>query len=89
MKIFLILLGLTAVEFVIALGIPLSVMAKPVKDTLYIVLTLAKAFYIVAYCMHLKFERVSLIYSILVPMIFIIGLLAALLHEGGHWLNLH
>lgn len=80
---FLILLGITVVEFVVALAIPNEVMAKPIKDALYAALTIAKAFYIVAFFMHLKFEKIGLAYAIVVPTLFIIALIAALIYEGG------
>jgi cytochrome c oxidase subunit 4 len=50
------------------------------------VLTLAKAFYIVAYFMHLKFEKIGMVYAILVPTLFIIGLILVLTNESNYWL---
>lgn len=85
-KVFFILLGLTILEFIIALAIPETFMPHSIKNILYIVLTLAKAFYIVAYFMHLKFEKLFLIYLIVVPMILVLGIVASLLHEGDYWL---
>jgi len=87
-RVFLILSLITAIEFLVALyfvphGLPVNI-ANPV----YIVLTLFKAFYIVAYFMHLKFEKVGLIYSILVPILFIIGLILVLTNESHHWITL-
>ena len=79
----LMLAGVTAVEFIVALMIPESLMPKPIKVWLYIVLTIVKAFYIVAFFMHLKFERAGLIYAIVVPTAFIVALIAALLYEGS------
>jgi cytochrome c oxidase subunit IV len=55
---------------------------------IYIALTLLKAFYIVAYFMHLKFERINLIYSILLPTIFVMGVIAALMYESDYWFTL-
>ena len=49
-----------------------------------IILMMAKAFYIVAYFMHLKHEVKSLIWMILVPTIFVAWLLIALVYEGGN-----
>jgi cytochrome c oxidase subunit IV len=60
-------------------------MSKDIKNWIYIVLTLMKAFYIVAYFMHLKFEKINLIYSILLPLVFIIGVIAALMNESNYW----
>ena len=54
--VFWVLLGITAIEFFIALVlIPRGVLSHPVGNIIYIGLTLLKAFYIVAYFMHLKF----------------------------------
>jgi cytochrome c oxidase subunit 4 len=83
-KIFFILLGLTIVEFVIALAVPESMMSHPVKNFIYIALTLVKAYYIVAYFMHLKFEKYALIVAILVSFIFIIYFIILLLTEGNY-----
>jgi len=58
-RVFWVLAGITAIEFVVALAIPETIMPKPFKVGLYLVLTLMKAFYIVAYFMHLKFERLT------------------------------
>jgi cytochrome c oxidase subunit 4 len=88
-RVFFILLGITCVEFVIALYlVPHDVITEQVANPMYIVLTLAKAFYIVAYFMHLKFERVSLIFAIIVPILFIIGLILVLTNESHHWISL-
>ena len=62
-RVFWVLAGITAIEFVVALAIPVTIMPKPFKVGLYLVLTLLKAFYIVAYFMHLKFERINLIFK--------------------------
>lgn len=79
---FFILLGVTIVEFAVALAIPESFMPQEIKNFLYIALTLVKAFYIVAFFMHLKFEGLGLVYSIVVPIIFIVALIAALIYEA-------
>lgn len=87
-KVFFVLLLITVVEFIIALAVPESAMPQIIKNVIYIVLTILKAFYIVAYFMHLKFERINLIYSIIVPLVFIMGIIAALLYESNYWLNI-
>ncbi|WP_183578888.1 cytochrome C oxidase subunit IV family protein [Mucilaginibacter sp. X5P1] len=90
LRVFLILLGITCIEFIIALAIVPSHpdFAHTWANPIYIVLTLAKAFYIVAFFMHLKFEKPSLIYSIIVPILFIIGLILVLTNESHHWITL-
>lgn len=86
--VFFYLLGITALEFIIALAIPESVMSQGVKNFIYIALTLLKAFYIVAYFMHLKFEKYGLITSIVLSLIFIVYFIVLLLTEGAY-LNVH
>jgi len=88
-KVFFILLGITCIEFIIALWLAphYQVSAKWVNP-IYIVLTLFKAFYIVAYFMHLKFEKVGLAMAIIVPILFIIGLILVLTNESHYWIDL-
>lgn len=78
-KTFTILSAVTALEFLIAFTID----AGTLKIAIFIGLTIVKAFYIVAEFMHLKHETKSLIWSILVPCIFVCWLLVALIVEGG------
>jgi cytochrome c oxidase subunit 4 len=88
-KVFFILLAITCVEFFIALYlVPNGHMGINYANPAYILLTLVKAFYIVAFFMHLKFEKVGLVYAILVPILFIIGLILVLTNESHHWINL-
>lgn len=68
----------TAIEFVFAF----TMAAGPFRTSIFIFLTLVKAFYIVSEFMHLKYEVKVLIWSILVPTIFVVWLLLALLIEG-------
>jgi cytochrome c oxidase subunit IV len=78
-KTFWILLILTAVEFVVAFFIP----AGTFKVAIFVGMTIVKAFYIVGEFMHLKHEVKSLIWTILLPCIFVVWLLLALMMEGG------
>jgi cytochrome c oxidase subunit 4 len=88
-KVFFILLGITTIEFIIALWlVPKGIIPGHVANPVYIVLTLFKAFYIVAYFMHLKFEKMGLILAIIVPILFIIGLILVLTNESHHWIDL-
>lgn len=80
---FYVLLGITALEFIIALAIPSYIMPHLIKVGIYIILTIAKAFYIVAEFMHLKHEVKFLGMCIVLPMIFIAWLLLAMVMEGG------
>jgi cytochrome c oxidase subunit IV len=83
-KVFFILLGITVVEFIIALLVPETMMSKGFRNFTYIVLTLVKAFYIVAFFMHLKFEKYTLIVGILVSFIFILYFIVLMMNEGTY-----
>lgn len=87
-KVFFILLAITIVEFIVALAIPESMMPRGIKNAIYGVLTLLKAGYIVAFFMHLKFEKITMIYCILVPLVFIVGIVLALTYEANYWLEI-
>ena len=80
-QVFWILLILTVLEFVVAF----TVGRGTFRNVTYIVMTLVKAFYIVGSFMHLKDEVKSLIMTILIPMLFILWLILALLIEGGFY----
>lgn len=70
---------LTAVEFAVAFTID----AGALKTAIFIGMTIVKAFYIVGEFMHLKYEVKVLIWSILIPMIFVVWLIISLIYEGG------
>jgi cytochrome c oxidase subunit IV len=82
-KIALILGVVTLIEFVMAFTLPRGYLLYAA----FIGLTIVKAFYIVSEFMHLKYETKALIWSILLPTIFVIWLIVALLAEGGSVLN--
>lgn len=73
-----ILLFITIIEFVIAF----TIVAGPLKTSIFVVLTIFKAAYIVGEFMHLKYEAKVLFWSILIPMVFVIWMLAAFVYEG-------
>jgi cytochrome c oxidase subunit 4 len=88
-QIFGVLLGITVIEFIIALWlVPKGHIPLHWANPIYIVLTLLKAFYIVAYFMHLKFEKIGLALAIIVPILFIIGLILVLTNESHYWVDL-
>lgn len=88
-QVFGILLAITVIEFIIALIlIPKGLMSQHVGNFVYIALTLLKAFYIVAYFMHLKYEKVGLQVSLTVVFVFIFYFIVLMLIEGGY-LHLH
>ena len=78
---FWILLIVTLLEFVVAFSLPHEY--KTLRIAIFIAMTIVKAFYIVAEFMHLKHEVKSLIWSIMIPMVFVVWLIIALLVEGG------
>ncbi|MEJ2882660.1 cytochrome C oxidase subunit IV family protein [Pedobacter sp. GR22-6] len=88
-QVFGILLLITVIEFIIALWvIPGKHMSQHIGNYVYIVLTLLKAYYIVAYFMHLKYEKLGLQLSLTVSFVFIIYFIVLMLIEGGY-LHLH
>lgn len=69
----------TCIEYVFAFsmerGVPLF--------TIFILLTLVKAYYIVAEFMHLAHEKAALVYSIILPIVFLLWAILALLMEAS------
>lgn len=76
---FVILSIITAFEFALAYLMP----AGTLRTSIFVGMTLVKAFYIVGEFMHLRHEVKSLIWAITIPVLFIVWLLIALLAEGG------
>ncbi|GEO09630.1 cytochrome C oxidase subunit IV family protein [Segetibacter aerophilus] len=86
---FWILLGLTIVELIlgyIMIGVESAGGRLGLKGAI-IILMLAKAFYIVAYFMHLKGEIRNLVMTILVPLSLLIWAIIAFLYEGDSYRN--
>jgi cytochrome c oxidase subunit IV len=80
-KVFWILFAITALEFIIAF----TVGRGTFRNVTFILMTIVKAAYIVGEFMHLKHEVKSLIMTILIPMLFVVWLIIALLVEGGFY----
>ena len=80
-KTFGILVGLTALEFLFAFTMDSSTL----RNAIFIILTLFKAFYIVAEFMHLKHETKTLIWSVIIPLALVVWLMVALLSEGSYY----
>ncbi|RMG75000.1 MAG: hypothetical protein D6722_01665 [Bacteroidetes bacterium] len=89
----LILTALTALEFTIAglkhhlsstLGLSEGAAGLMVLVT-FVVLTIFKAFYIVAEFMHLKHEVKVLAFTIVLPFLFILWLIIGLVVDGDYW----
>jgi cytochrome c oxidase subunit IV len=68
----------TAIEFVFAFTLE----AGHLKTSIFVILTIVKAGYIVGEFMHLRHEVKVLFWSILVPMIFVVWFLVAMVYEG-------
>lgn len=75
---FIILFIITALEFLIAFTMPKG----GTKTFIFILMTLAKAFYITAYFMHMKYERPNMALIIISPILLLMALLLALWYEG-------
>jgi cytochrome c oxidase subunit IV len=89
-KVFGILSLITIVE--VALGIikpeflfKTQFLGTSILNSLFLILTIVKAYYIVYYFMHLGDEKKNLKYSIVLPLVILIPYLATLLIiEGGY-----
>ncbi|MFN5423200.1 MAG: cytochrome C oxidase subunit IV family protein [bacterium] len=80
---------------IIELMLGLAMYAFPMADVLklflkgvIVILSLAKAFYIVGVFMHLGDEVKNLIMTIVLPLLLFIWFIAAFLYEGSSWRNL-
>jgi cytochrome c oxidase subunit IV len=81
-KTFVILLVITAFEFIVAFGKEPWGLNHLFVVIFFITLTLVKAFYIVADFMHLRSEVKTLILAIVLPLMFIIWFIVSMLYEG-------
>ncbi len=57
------------------------------KNAIFIILGVVKAYYIVGIFMHMTFERKTLKYTIILPMIFVIFFIALMIIEGNFTLS--
>lgn len=71
---------ITIIEFGIAFGVPHEM--KDLRVWTFIVMTIIKAAYIVGEFMHLRHETKVLMWSILIPIVFIVWMLVAFVYEG-------
>jgi cytochrome c oxidase subunit 4 len=90
-RVTIILSVLTIIELILGfwmMGMPLeSGLRLAVKGTI-IILMLAKAFYIVAYFMHLGHELKNLIMTIVVPLALFVWFIIAFLYDGNSFRHL-
>lgn len=71
---------ITAFEFAVAFLVPHEM--KDVRVWTFVVMTIVKAAYIVGEFMHLRHEVKVLMWSILIPIVFIVWMLVAFVYEG-------
>ena len=89
-KVTIILSVLTIVELILGfwmIDITSEALRLAIKGTI-IILMMAKAFYIVAYFMHLKHELKNLIMTIVVPLGLMVWFIIAFLYDGNSFRNL-
>ena len=71
---------ITLIEYGFAFGMPAGLL----RNVIFVGLTIVKAAFIVSEFMHLGHEVKGLMYSVLLPMVFIVWLIVALVElEGG------
>ena len=80
---FWVLLGITVIEFIIAFAKGPLHLNHLLVVTVFISLTLLKAFYIVAEFMHLRHEVKMLIMALTLPIVFVIWFIISMLYEGN------
>lgn len=89
-RVFWILLAITAVEFAIAFAKEPFHIPHAIVVSLFVGLTIVKAFYIVAEFMHLGHEVKAFVYSIILPFVmFITWFIIAMLNEGSYTHDQH
>ncbi|NQW78381.1 MAG: cytochrome C oxidase subunit IV family protein [Chitinophagaceae bacterium] len=89
-KVTIILSVFTIVELILGfwmIGMTSAVLKLTIKGTI-VILMMAKAFYIVAYFMHLKHEVKNLIMTIVVPLLLFVWFIGAFLWDGSSFRNL-
>ena len=89
-KVTIILSVLTIVELILGfwmIGMESKALVLGIKGTI-VILMMAKAFYIVAYFMHLKHEVKNLIMTIVVPLSLFFWFIVAFLADGNSFRNL-
>ena len=89
-KVTIILSVLTIVELIMGfgmIGMQNKALVLAIKGAI-VILMMAKAFYIVAYFMHLKHEVKNLIMTIVVPLTLFIWFIVAFLADGNSFRNL-
>jgi cytochrome c oxidase subunit IV len=89
-KVTIILSVFTIIELILGfwmIGMTSAILKLTIKGTI-VILMMAKAFYIVAYFMHLKHEVKNLIMTIVVPLLLFVWFIGAFLWDGSSFRNL-
>ncbi|MDI9358981.1 MAG: cytochrome C oxidase subunit IV family protein [Phycisphaerales bacterium] len=89
-RVTIILSVLTIIELILGFSLmdmPVGLLHYFIKGVI-VILMLVKAFYIVAYFMHLKHEKDGLIFTIVVPLFIFIWFIFVFLYEGNSFQNL-
>ena len=89
-KVTIILSVFTIIELILGfwmISMTSEALKLAVKGTI-VILMMAKAFYIVAYFMHLKHEVKNLIMTIIVPLLLFVWFIGAFLWDGSSFRNL-
>jgi cytochrome c oxidase subunit IV len=87
-KVFWILLAVTIVEVILGMFFSYSI-PKGIINTLFLLLTLFKAGYIVSVFMHLGDEVKGFLITVLIPLTLFIWFIIAFLADGGFWLHMN
>lgn len=74
----------TAVEYVIAFTVPAAGVGKYSRIVLFVLLTIAKAYYIMSEFMHLGHERKALQNAIIFPLVFLAWFILSQIMESGY-----
>ncbi len=80
---FWILFIITIAEFIVAFAMERG----PLRNVLFVVMTLAKAFFIVGEFMHLRHEVRDLMLTVILPLLFVVWFITVCLVEGSWYLS--
>ncbi len=87
-RVFWILLVITIAE--VSLGLLFSYsMPRAILNSIFLILTVVKAAWIVSVFMHLGDEVKSFMIMILIPLVLFIWFIIAFLYDGGFWLDMN
>lgn len=79
-----ILTVVTVAEVVFALTLG-AIWPKIIVNSVYVIASVAKAFFIIGEFMHLKYEKRAFMLSLGVPLLFLVWAIIAFATEGHYW----